>query len=297
MGVSCAALGKLASIASFAAAASLAAASLGACTSSGDKPSSIGATTHEAPEAGSISCTANEPGCPCSPSGATTACGHVVYKSADYVSCSVGRLTCDNGTWSACVGDQVVTMNVSGAGLKLLSQPQGMAAPTSCDPLLSAINSNIYADIPPDAGVSTTDAGVQITGVPQVLGSCTSLTVTPNAPPATNLQITQVGTPPAPNSLQFTATLGPPGCYPGTPPSPIWTVSRPDVATMSPGGLLLLQFTYAGPMSVTAYLGTLSATVNVNVTVNALDLTGVGDSGTIANQFSSSCMPVDAGTD
>ncbi|HSY24529.1 MAG TPA: hypothetical protein VK841_20520 [Polyangiaceae bacterium] len=268
------------------------------CTSSGDKPSSqLGTSNTFTPDASAVACTGNEPGCPCSPDGTTVACGHVVYRSADYVSCSMGQLTCASGKWSTCVGDQVVTMNLGGAGLKLLSQPQGAPAPTDCDPLLNAINSNIYADIPADAGVTTTDAGVQITGVPQVLGSCTALTVTPSAPPGTNLLITQVGTPPTPNSLQFTATLAPPGCFPGTPPSPIWTVSRPDVATMSPGGLLLLQFTYAGPMNVTAYLGTLSATVTVNVTVNALDLTGVGDSGTIANQFSSSCMPVDAGTD
>jgi len=267
------------------------------CTSNGDKPSSLGPTTSSAPDASTVACTGTETGCPCSPEGMSVGCGHVVYKSADYVSCSMGQRTCTGGLWSACVGDQVVTMNLAGTGLKLLSQPQGAPAPTDCDPLLNEINSNIYADIPPEAGVTTTDAGVQITGVPQVLGSCTSLTVTPNAPPATNLQITTVGTPPTPNSLQFTATLGPPGCFPGTPPSPIWTVSRPDVATMSPGGLLLLQFTYAGTMNVTAYLGTLSATVTVNVTVNALDLTGVGDSGTIATQFRSSCMPVDAGTD
>jgi hypothetical protein len=271
--------------------------SLFGCTGNGDKPAALGTGTIVTPDASAADCTGPGTGCPCNTSGESVACGHVVYQSTDYVSCSIGRRTCLRGKWSACTGDQVVTMNRGGAEVRLLSQPVGMSAPTACDPLLSAINSNIYADIPPDSGVQIVDGGVQIMGVPQVLGSCTSLTVTPSAPPATNLQLTQVGTPPTPNSLQFTATLAPPGCFPGTPPAPLWTVSRPDVATMSPTGLLLLQFTYAGAMNVTAYLGTLSATVTVNVTVNALDLTGVGDSGAIAAQFASSCMPADAGTD
>lgn len=76
------------------------------------------------------------------------------------------------------------------------------------------------------------------------------------------------GAQPAPTeTAQFRIQLSPPGCFSGT-PQPAWTLDRLDLATVDDTGQVALISAVSGPINVTAYLGTLSATGLLNVTVN-----------------------------
>jgi hypothetical protein len=220
----------------------------------------------------------------------------------------MGQRTCgSNGVWGECVGDQVVTFNSwQLEGLHLLNQPTGVDAGNTCDPSLLQINSILAPDAAVDAGeVTTTDAGgVQLALVSIVqAGGCTSLTITPATSPSKDIQITQMGgslsdggyAVPSPNTVQFTATVNPPGCFNGT-PKYLWTMDQPSIGTISSSGLLSLAYPYAGPIHVTAYLGSLSAVVTSNVTVNVLDTSSLPpDAGNAAQGFNTTCGVADAG--
>jgi len=101
-------------------------------------------------------------GCACPTEGATAACGEVIRKSADYVTCSMGVRTCSGGQWGACVGD--TTQQVKGAPILApgTSTQDLQPTPTACisnpcDPECTEYTDN-GAGI--DAGgLSITDAG------------------------------------------------------------------------------------------------------------------------------------------
>jgi hypothetical protein len=270
-----------------------------ACSNNGEAPAPAN-TSASSVEAGvsGANCAASNTGCPCSEVGQTVSCGNVTYKSQRYVTCSMGNRTCEaSHTWGACVGNQVVTINSwQQGGLKAASaQSTPVPAMDPCDPSLFQTDSELDSGTF-DSSVTLNDSGgLQITGGPLPLSNCTKLIVTPNFPPANAIQITQVSSPPVPDSLQLTATPFPIGCYKAK-VLPIWAVDRTDVATINSTGNLVLQFPYAGPLNVTAYLGTLSGTTTINVTVNALDTTQVMNGTTIANSLATTCSsPVDAG--
>lgn len=69
------------------------------------------------------------------------------------------------------------------------------------------------------------------------------------------------------NTVKFQATLLPAGCFAGT-PTPAWTLDRLDIAQIDATGTVNLISGVAGPITVTGYLGQLSATGIVNVVVN-----------------------------
>jgi hypothetical protein len=58
------------------------------------------------------SCSPGQRGCACSEEGATAACGTVHSQSGNYVTCSMGYATCQNGAWGACAGNHLVTKSV-----------------------------------------------------------------------------------------------------------------------------------------------------------------------------------------
>ncbi len=70
-----------------------------------------------------------------------------------------------------------------------------------------------------------------------------------------------------PKTARFNVQVSPPGCYPGT-PQPAWTLDRLDIATVDATGDVALISPVSGPINVTAYLGPLSATGRLDVTVN-----------------------------
>ncbi len=237
--------------------------------------------------------TPNE-GCPCDEPGQVVNCGEVVARSDDYVSCSMGTRTCEEGgNWGKCVGQQVITLNSwQAGGQKAQAQPGGMAAPTTCDPFLFVINGNV-TDHATSATVQDAGGGVQlkpITGGGGGATACpmgTTVTVTPNTSPAKDLKLTTLASPPTPNTVQFSATL--PACATGL--QPIWTVDQPSYATISTTGLMTLLYPYVGTINVTAYVGNLSTVVPVNVTVQVVDSSAVTNGATVATQFLTTCSP------
>jgi hypothetical protein len=274
---------------------------LWSCSASNDRPSAIGDTIGTSPTgtANPLDCTVPNAGCACTQPGEMLKCGKVVYKSENYTSCSIGLQTCQpDGTWTDCQGSQVVTLNNAQLGnLRLLAQPAPVAASTNpCDPNLFEINSVLSTDA---SGITATDGAITLTygGAGGAVG-CGDAAPPPLAvsPVAASLVITQIPTDgavqPTPNSVQLSANLS--GCAGDGSVNAIWTVDQPGVATVSEGGTFSLAYPYAGPIHVTAYAGSLSGTATVNVTINALDTSGVTDGGGLTNAFANTCG-LDAG--
>jgi hypothetical protein len=132
----------------------------------------------------SAGCGPGVEGCPCTTPEQTAACGHVVKRFGDYVTCSEGTSTCQSGAWSSCIGNTLVTKSLGGAslgggGLRLLAVTQTCTDP--CDPNTCTQTTEGPGDV--DAsGTFVTDAGV--TSVPMTTqggggngdgGACTGL--------------------------------------------------------------------------------------------------------------------------
>ncbi len=272
---------------------------LWSCSGANDGPPQSGDGMNKVPIAPKLDCTVPNDGCPCSQPGEVLKCGHVVYKSENYVSCSIGLQTCQaDGTWTACEGSQVVTLNSWQVRLLNQTQPAAVSAANTCDPNLYEIPSLLGTDA---SGVTSLDGGaVTLTygGAGGGGGGCGDAAPPPLAvtPGDASIVITQIpndgSVQPTPNSLQFTANLS--GCAGDGSVNAIWTSDQPGIATVAEGGAFSLAYPYAGPIHVTAYVGTLSGTATVNVTVNALDTTGVTDGGGLTNAFSTTCG-LDAG--
>ena len=81
-------------------------------------------------------------------------------------------------------------------------------------------------------------------------------------------------------TAQFGIDLSPPGCFPGT-PQPAWSLDRLDLATIAATGKVNLISAVSGPITATAYLGSLTASGVVNVTVNIAD-TSSAPAGSVA---------------
>src|SRR5690349_20302274 len=94
---------RLASVALGLGLAALAGLGVQAC-SSGDHPAPIGGN-------GDMNLQGPLPGSPCDQEGATRECGRVERTYGTYVTCSMGNQTCEQGHWSACVGNHFVTQS------------------------------------------------------------------------------------------------------------------------------------------------------------------------------------------
>jgi hypothetical protein len=206
--------------------------------------------------------------------GETVACGQVVQRSGDYVTCSEGARTCDNGIWGSCVGAYVTTQSLpslsASGGLKVQTlNPSVACTDDPCDPECNTfVDGPSGLDAGADSGLTIDDSGVSLFGNPVSITTCTGMTVTPNVAPAKDLVVTSMA--PSPSSVQYAAALVPSTCYP-TQPTFLWSIDRYDIAQISGSGLLNLAVPIAGPITVTAYAGTLSAAVVCNVTVNVVD--------------------------
>jgi hypothetical protein len=236
-------------------------------------PSPLGETN--GPDAGVQvpSCATPNTGCPCSSEGQQSACGSVVMKSGDYVTCSEGTRTCAGGSWGTCVGAFITTKFVSStSGIRVQTLNPAVACNDDpCDPTCATFKDDPSGlDAGPESGLTINEAGISLTGVPVPLTTCSALQITPNIAPAKDLVITSMA--PSPNTVQYTAALVPPSCYAGL-PSFLWSVDKYDVAQIGTAGLLTLAAPIAGPITVSAYAGSLSAAVVCNVTVNVVDTT------------------------
>jgi hypothetical protein len=221
-------------------------------------------------------------GCPCEDEGKVVACGITQEKTSAYAVCQHGSRTCTEGSWGSCELDgKTSTLSLAnGPGqshVLTLGNTTSCASENVCDPFCQAIvDDSTGLTLPPAAGVQVTPNGLQL--IPHEVppsAACTALVLTPS-PGA--LTVTKLS-PLSPSTLQLTAALEPAGCYPGTPPV-LWAIDRFDIATID-DGLLRLVSPIAGPINVTAYAGSLTASVTVNVKVNILDVSAapVGTSG------------------
>ncbi len=112
----------------------------GGCSSSEPLTSDLSASSGTGASGGTAAgeCTVGTQGCPCSEAGAVASCGRVHSQSGNYVTCSVGNSTCQNGTWGACTGNRLVTKSIP----NLILQPNGLhtlassypACTNICDP-------------------------------------------------------------------------------------------------------------------------------------------------------------------
>jgi hypothetical protein len=62
-------------------------------------------------------CGPGKAGCPCTSTGESAACGDLVEKSGDYVTCSLGHSTCDGSSWGPCVAHDLVIKSVHATSL------------------------------------------------------------------------------------------------------------------------------------------------------------------------------------
>jgi hypothetical protein len=234
---------------------------------------------------GASACSSPDQGCPCSTEGDTVSCGSVVTRVGDYVTCSQGSRTCASGSWGLCLGATRVETRIvpHGGEFALLASRSGITvdkavvstsdggvcADNPCDPNCNTfVVSGDGYDAGADSGITDTDSGLSLYGNPVPVTACTALQVTPNTAPTKDLVVTSMA--PSPNTVQYTASLVPPTCYPAT-PSYLWSIDQYDIAQISTTGLLTLAVPIAGPITVAAYAGALSASVVCNVTVNVVD--------------------------
>jgi hypothetical protein len=224
-------------------------------------------------------------GCPCAADAAPVACGEIIQKHDDYVSCSVGTRTCIDGVWGTCQGEKVAEQafhdqaypNVDLAGL---APTPAACVGNPCNPYCVGYNDTAAGAL--DAGVDsglTYDGGITLPGKVQEGYTCTGLAVTPASATATVTTIPATGSPavtfsPAPST--FSAALLPPGCAPT--PVTTWTLDKPDRATISSGGVFSVYDAVPGVVNVTAFGGGFKATSPVNVVVNAWDTTNAPSS-------------------
>lgn len=245
---------------------------LGGCGS--QAPGGLGASQSSSGGAVGVSCAAApQSGCPCSTAGATADCGEVTQVSGNYVTCSLGELTCSGGVWGSCVGDRITTKSIGGSGLSL----QGLGATQPCmndpcDPLCNEfVDTPTGLNLPPDSGLEVTDAG--LTAVPVLVSDsgveCTGLTVNP---PTSNVVVTSLSPiTTSPATVALTASYTPAGCYAGF-ANAAWSIDKTDLATIS-SGVITLVSAVAGPITATAYSGGFQASGVVNVTANVVDTT------------------------
>ncbi|MES1187713.1 MAG: hypothetical protein ABUL60_28100, partial [Myxococcales bacterium] len=253
-------------------------------------------------------CATPREGCACDEEAKVVDCGVVQEKTNTYVLCQHGSRACVDGTWSSCElnGETATIPSPDAPDQKHtlgLGTTASCAAENACDPFCQAIADDAVGLTPnPATGVQATPTGLTLIQHPlPPAQACTGLTLTPTSPIA--LTVTQLS-PLSPSTVQLTAALTPSGCYPGTPPV-LWAIDRFDIATIN-SGLLTLVSPIGGPITVTAYSGSLSATATVNVQVNVLDVsrapagtsssfslaTGTADTATILYPYAATVFPL-----
>ncbi len=222
-------------------------------------------------------CATPDEGCPCADEGNSVECANTLKQTSGYVTCAQGTRTCTGGQYSACIENgESHTLSLAptpkgGRRLLALGSSVSCAATNPCDPFCNSVTDTATGiTIPTGSDVQLTDAGVTLvqTETPSTGTPCTALSITPTNP---TLPITQFS-PVSPSTQQFTASLTPSGCYPGTPPV-VWAIDRFDIATISDAGLVTMISPNPGTITVTGYAGSLAATATLNVTLSAVDVT------------------------
>ncbi|HEX2673850.1 MAG TPA: PA14 domain-containing protein, partial [Polyangiaceae bacterium] len=109
----------------------------------------------------------------------------------------------------------------------------------------------------------------QISGGTRAVITWSSETIAKQTIPQSAYGLIGNNSPVVTGSARFGIEVLPDSCFPGGAPKPAWTLDRLDVATIDADGRVGLISPVAGPITVTAFLGALSATGQVNVKVDA----------------------------
>jgi len=138
-------------------------------------------------------CATPNKGCACENADEVVECGQVERRSGDYVSCAMGKRTCEGDTWGECIGDRIATLSVPTGG----QQAQGLGTSKACidnpcDPYCQRIVDDANG-LNLDGGPFINDGGLTMRPtIPLPQGSgCTSLVMTPSTQ---NITISAVNT-------------------------------------------------------------------------------------------------------
>jgi hypothetical protein len=219
-----------------------------------------------------MSCATPQEGCACENNGESIDCGSVERKSGNYVSCSLGKRTCTDNHWGACLGDRIsAPIDMGSADSKKTANLGSSSGCVNdpCDPycLYYIDNADGLDAGPPPIAVS--DAGLTLyqRDLP-VLIACTGMVVVPTPQTITVTGVSPIVTNPA--SLQFNASLLPSSCAKSY-VAATWNLSDYDYAAIDKTGLLTVYAPVAASETVTAYAGSWQATGTATVTVNIAD--------------------------
>jgi PA14 domain len=224
----------------------------------------------DAMAAGDRCATPNE-GCSCEAYGEIIDCGQVHQQSGSYVSCSLGKRTCVDGRWGACVGERISgEISTPAPGQHPLTYGGPSACVNNpCDPYCVNIIDNATG-LDAGAGLGVADGGLVLIQQEGGTGTnpCTGLTISPGPQTITVTGISPLIT--VPDSLAFVAKLAPATCASGSVPA-AWSVSNEDIAAVGSDGTLKLYVPVAANMTVTAYAGSWVATTTASVVVSVQD--------------------------
>ncbi|HEX3776780.1 MAG TPA: PA14 domain-containing protein [Polyangiaceae bacterium] len=125
-------------------------------------------------------CATPNKGCACDTPDEVVDCGQVERVSGDYVSCSLGKRSCESGTWGDCIGDRIATMSIPPG-----QRTQGLGTSSACvdnpcDPYCQRFTDDTTGLVLPDGGPLALDGGLVLrANTPLQQGVCTGITITP----------------------------------------------------------------------------------------------------------------------
>jgi PA14 domain-containing protein len=126
-------------------------------------------------------CATPNKGCACENADEVIDCGQVERRSGDYVSCTMGKRTCQGDTWGECIGDRIATISAPAGGQQAQGLGTSKGCPDNpCDPYCQrVVDDAVGLDF--DGGPFINDGGLTIkNSIPLAQAStCTSLAITP----------------------------------------------------------------------------------------------------------------------
>jgi hypothetical protein len=216
-------------------------------------------------------CEVQKEGCACENPGDVLDCGELKGMSQSFASCAMGERVCQpDGTWSSC-------SNERSANVALERETQTLGSFGVCDPMFDVCDP--YCHITTDTaggfnagtGFKNETTGLTLDGTVKL--NCNSLTLTPSTNTVT-LSGSSITSLSAPN-VTFTLTASPAACV-GPNFAVTWIVDRFDRATITgttnSNGVLKVAVPIAGTIQVKALAAGITATTNIEVKVNVLDV-------------------------
>jgi hypothetical protein len=244
---------------------------LSQCSSGSDRSALPRISDQPGPGVIPDACATPNEGCQCDEPDEAVACGVAARRVGDYVWCAEGTRVCGGeGTWGECLDTKTVRRRVSTLRPQTLGSSESCAEENPCDPFCNDFDDDGTDVTDPDGDVVVTPDGITLVeSVPPTSSPCVALAITPTPSTLTITALDPLG---PTNTRQFTPVLSEAGCFVGT-PEILWGLDRYDIATISDTGLVTVFAPIAGPITVSAHIGNLSATARLNIVVNVTETT------------------------